>query len=451
MVKMLGFLYLICSLGLNAQDFGVWIATAHRIDFPKTNGKENQIKEIKSMIDEASDRGLTTVYIQIRARGDAFYQSKYEPWMESLSGRLGGNPGYDPLEIFIEYAKEKQIRVIGWFNVFKVADQSNTIKSVSSNKHPAEKHPSWILSSGSEKFLNPGIPDVREYISDVAKDVVANYDLDGIQLDFCRYPTTSFNDKKTELKYNKQKQTTSNWRRQNVTKTVELIRNKIKSVRENIVLSATPLGICKSVPNAKGLESYFEVYQDSYGWLENNLLDEIEPQIYWPIGNIPDGTGAKTSPDFTALSLDWQKNANGKLVRPGIALYKKPVLDQVDDIVSTALKNGNQGVVFYAWSQFKNSHIDLKKFQVHRKSDQLEPVSNPIKVEKLTSEQFLLHNPNKMIAAYDLLNEREDIISTGELSNQSVAMIKISNNVKLIRLYDSSRVVIGIIEPNKIK
>ena len=452
-IVLLGFILTFSLMKMSAQDFGVWVATAHRIDFPKSDGKENQIREMKELIDLASERGITTIYFQVRSRGDACYQSDYEPWAEALTGVLGLNPGYDPLDQFITYAKSKNMRVIGWFNVFKVADQSNQTKSKSKQKHPAEKYPSWILKSGTEKFLNPGIPEVRKYIAEVAADLVSKYDLDGIQLDFCRYPTTKYNDRSTEKKYNKKHLPVGDWRRQNITSTVRLIREAIQEEKPNILLTAAPLGICKAVPNARGLESYYEVYQDSYGWMDADLLDEVEPQIYWPLGNVPDGTGAKTSPDFAALSRDWQRNSNGKIVRPGLALYKQPVAEQAEELIVVALGNGNQGVVFYAWSQFKELNIDLTKFKKTNKDVSAKETQNEIqlKAEKLTTDQILLHNTDKKYYGYQLLDKSGSVLRSGIFGNESVVMITIDSTAEKIAVTDQNQTVIGSLFINQIK
>lgn len=448
--SVLYFSLLICLLSfvssqLTAQDFGVFIATAHRIDYPRTDGKDNQIQEMKNLVEEAGQKGINTLYFQVRGRGDAFYQSEYEPWSESLTGSLGKNPGWDPLAELIELAKAKNMKVIGWFNVFKIADQSNPVKSSSKIKHPAAAHPDWVLKSGSERFLNPGIPEVRKYIASVVEDLVSGYDLDGIQLDFCRYPTTKYNDAKTIRKYKPFKQSADDWRRDNVNQTVRLIREAITEKNPQMILSAAPLGICKSVPNANGLQSYYEVYQDSYGWMENDLIDEAVPQIYWPIGNIPDGTGAKTSPDYETLCKDWKLNSNGKSVKAGIALYKKPVFSQTGKQIEVALKAGHDGVVFYAWQQFRDLDLDLSQFKISGTNTGKQEMAADaeknvkFKFEKLTSTQILLYNDDDLSAgSYEISDENGIVKSSGKINRERVVLLSIDSSMKYVRLKNNA-------------
>jgi len=436
---------------LSAQEFGVWVATAHRIDFPKTNGSEDQKNELLRLVQTAADRGITTLYFQVRGRGDSFYQSDFEPWSESLTGKLGQDPGWDPLDVVIKEASKRNLKVIAWFNVYKITDGSNQTKSSSKKKHPVESHPKWVMKSGSERFLDPGIPDVRIYLAKVAADLVKKYPVDGVQLDFIRYPTTPFNDKKTVSSFKPKKMETDDWRRQNISETVKQIRDAIKAIRPGIEFSAAPLGIWKSIKGAAGLESYRQVYQDSFGWVRDGLVDAIMPQIYWPAGNIPDGTGASSSPDFNALTENWVNNCNPVPVIPGIALYKKPVFDQTEDLVRFALKAGAKGVAFYSWSQFLslnpgfiNSVSDLN-FRDKNQSDpqkEIEVVKpsqgNPdvIKVNRLSATSVLLvfEKDARPEGNWSLLSVEKVMIAEGKLAGSNSQILPFTEGADYIKL-----------------
>lgn len=447
------FVTLLISAGFfsnsSAQEFGVWIATAHRIDYPKTNGSDNQKAELISLVQTAADRGITALYFQVRGRGDSFYRSDFEPWSESLTGKLGQDPGWDPLDVVIREAKKRNLKVIAWFNVFKITDGSNQTKSASKLKHPVEAHPKWVMKSGSERFLDPGIPDVRHYIAKVAADLVKKYPVDGVQLDFIRYPTTQFNDKKTVASFKPKKIETEDWRRQNISETVRLIGEAIKKMRPGIELSAAPLGIWKSIPGAAGLESYHQVYQDSFGWVRAGWVDAIMPQLYWPAGNIPDGTGAKTSPDFYALAENWVKNCSPVPVIPGIALYKTPVFNQAEDLARFALSAGAKGVAFYSWSQFINLNPDfinsLTNFRTKNQSDpkkaiEIVPPSSGnqalISVSRLTPTSVLLvfEKDARPEGSWRLLSREKEILSEGKLGGNNSQILPVMEGAEFIKL-----------------
>jgi uncharacterized lipoprotein YddW (UPF0748 family) len=339
--------------GAAAQDYGVWVATAHRIDYPKTDGPANQLAELRDLVRTAGERNITTIYFQVRARGDAFYRSGLEPWSPHLTGDTGGDPGWDPLAELIAEAHRRGLKVTAWFNTLLAADTTTRLTGAGSARHPLRRHPEWRLQAGPETFLDPGIPAVREYVADVAADLVRKYPLDGLQLDFLRYPTRAYDDSATMSRHKPAGIAAADWRRQNITATLTAIRKKVKAIRPRLRFGVTPLGICKRTARSRGLESYHEVFQDGCGWLADGLLDEIAPQLYWTIGNEPEGPGRPPSPDFTDLLQSWRQLNTHVRFLPGIGLYKPPIFREAARQVTAALGAGADGVIFYSWTRFR--------------------------------------------------------------------------------------------------
>ncbi|MBN2432484.1 MAG: family 10 glycosylhydrolase [Acidobacteria bacterium] len=343
------FLFWNCVPG---QEYGVWVATAHRIDFPKTDGRTHQQAELRELVRIAAERHITTIYFQVRARGDAFFESTLEPWSPHLRGPAGEEPGWDPLAELIREAQRHGMKVSAWFNTFLVADRSTRLNGTAQERHPLRRHPEWRLAAGPEIFLDPGIPAVREYLAAVAADLARKYPLDGFQLDFLRYPTRSFDDSATMVRYKPDHLPAADWRRQNITAALTAIRQSVKAVRPRTRFGVTSLGICKRTARSRGLESYHEVFQDGCGWLEQGLLDEIAPQIYWTIGTDPEGPDQPPSPDFTDLLQTWRRlNADVRFL-PGIGLYKPQIFREAAFQVAAALSAGADGVIFYSWTHF---------------------------------------------------------------------------------------------------
>jgi len=82
----------------------VWMS---RFDYTE-RFKTHDPDSIRAYIDESfrqiHDANFNMVFFQVRGNADAFYQSKYEPWSILLTGTLGKNPGWDPLEFAIQTA-----------------------------------------------------------------------------------------------------------------------------------------------------------------------------------------------------------------------------------------------------------------------------------------------------------------------------------------------------------
>ena len=73
---------------------GVWISRFEYADIESTKSKTR----ITEIFERARTAKLNMIFFQVRGTGDAYYKSQYEPWAEPLTGTLGKNPGWDPLE-----------------------------------------------------------------------------------------------------------------------------------------------------------------------------------------------------------------------------------------------------------------------------------------------------------------------------------------------------------------
>lgn len=431
---------------VQAQIRAVWVATAHRIDYPKTNGAAAQQTELKNLIETAHQSGINTLIFQVRGRGDSFYQSDLEPWSESLTGTLGQNPGWDPLQVVLTEASRRPMRVIAWFNAFKIADATSQTRSVSSLRHPAAANPGWVLKAGGESFLNPGIPAVRDYLARVAADLVRRYAVDGIQLDFIRYPTTRFDDASTLKKYKDPSQSAADFRRWAVSETVREISEAVKSIRPGIEVSAAPLGIWKSIEGARGLESYHEVYQDSRGWTAAGYLDAIYPQIYWPAGGVSDGVNPGPAPDFNRLINDWVAGCRPVPVIAGIGIYKPPVLAQACSLESYSLQAGAAGVAFYSWTQFGG----VRKAPVtEQKNQTLPPPSEPVAITRIglhrlsAAHAFLVFPEGRAEPVTIRLSDAGGALLREETSNgESSYLIRVPAGTQQIRIFTKKEVLL---------
>ena len=78
----------------------------------------NSVTDVKGIIDRAAAAGFNVVYFQIRGNGDAYYKSALSPWAKKLTGTLGKDPGWDPLQTAIDEAHAKGIQLHAYWNVF---------------------------------------------------------------------------------------------------------------------------------------------------------------------------------------------------------------------------------------------------------------------------------------------------------------------------------------------
>lgn len=345
-----------------------WVATVHNIDYPSNTGLSvNTLKnEFITLLNSLKKAGINAVFVQIRPACDAFYNSPYEPWSEWLTGTQGVAPasGFDPLVFMVEETHKRGIEFHAWLNPYR-AVASISGSSIAST-HVSVVHPSWCVTYNSLKLLNPGLPQVRDYVRMVVADIVTRYSIDGIHFDdyFYPYPAngTTFNDNAAFAAYPRGFTNQNDWRRDNVNLLMGMINDTIKTIKPYVKFGVGPFGIWKSgVPaGITGLSSYSAIYCDPIAWLNDQSIDYVSPQLYWKIG---------TNQDFNTL-VDWwgtQANNKNRHCYAGMASYQLDpnggnwnVNDILNQIKSTRLINFKaQGECFFSSTSIKN---DMKNF-----------------------------------------------------------------------------------------
>ncbi len=136
---------------------------------------------------------LNALFVQVRGRGDAWYNSPYEPRAELLAGQPRD---FDPLRQIVEEAHANGLQVHAWLNTFLTWSGSRRPRNP---QHIFNAHPDWfardrhghcspIPNDDCEGiFLQPSNPAVQEHLFKVFTDVASRYDIDGIHFDYCRY------------------------------------------------------------------------------------------------------------------------------------------------------------------------------------------------------------------------------------------------------------------------
>lgn len=307
---------------------GVWISYLDINKWPKDY--EGFKQAVDSTMDRSAANGLNAVFVQVRPDGDAMYPSNYFPWSKFASGEQGKNPGYDPFAYIIQSAHSRGLQVHAWINPFRITGYLNRYSDLSSD-NPAiawandgdASNDRWVLLHNGEYYYNPAIWQVRQRIIDGVKEIVENYDIEGIHFDDYFYPGVNDNSEtqwfdKPEYVASGSTLSIADWRRDNVNQLIRGVYSTIKAVKPNVVFGVSPEG---SLAN---LHLDNRLFVDIDTWMtQPGYIDYIMPQIYW-------GFEAKTSSGqpaphaFSNCLRDWielKKNGNVKLY-VGMALYK---------------------------------------------------------------------------------------------------------------------------------
>jgi uncharacterized lipoprotein YddW (UPF0748 family) len=373
---------LLCCLfmgGLFAQKRemrGAWIATVNNIDFPSRKGltSSQQQAEFINIVNTLQRAGINAVFVQIRSVGDAMYPSEIEPWSEVITGRQGQPPlpYYDPLAFMIEACRKRGIEFHAWFNPYRVVSDVRTAR-LDSSKHVAARRPEWLLAFGNLRILDPGIPDVRNYIARVVMDVLRRYDVDGIHFDdyFYPYPVTgvSFNDDATYQRFPRGITNRNDWRRDNVNLLIRQLNDSIRSVKPWVKFGISPFGIWQNVSTSqplgsdtRGLQGFNDIFADSRRWAEMGWVDYLMPQVYWSIGF--------AVADYGKLIPWWNNNIFGRHLYIGQAAYRVGTSSSTDANFLRPIEIPNQirfhrtfanvrGSVFYNTTSLRNNPLGV--------------------------------------------------------------------------------------------
>ncbi len=353
---------------------GVWVATVNNIDWPSKPGlsEKDQKREAIELLDLLKENGMNAVVFQVRPTSDAFYKSELEPWSMYLTGTQGGDPGYDPLEFWVEQCHERNMELHAWLNPFRIAQSAKDPLSV---EHIAFKHPDWVVPYNGKLYFNPGIPEVREFVVKVVEDIVSRYDVDAIHFDdyFYPYPAAGevFRDYDAFVNYNNgfSSGQIDDWRRDNVNQTIQMLSEDIKLIKPWVKFGISPFGVWRNKSDdprgsntTAGTSSYRDLYADVLTWLENGWIDYVAPQIYWEIGH--------SSADYKELCNWWSENRHNSALYIGHALYKSNSQSTVEEwrkadqlpkqVELTREIEGIDGSIFYSAKHFKR---DLMGFQ----------------------------------------------------------------------------------------
>jgi uncharacterized lipoprotein YddW (UPF0748 family) len=331
----------------------VWLTTNFRLDWPPARyDAEYQKNALIEIFDDIRKKNFNTVYFQVRFNSTVLFKSSYEPMSFYITGKTGDTTAYDPLQFAIELAHKRGLEIHAWVNVAKCFD--GTEKNLIENpKHIYQKHPDWIIKDvrdGSTAYwFDPGLPAVREYLVDLIYEMAMNYDIDGVHYDYLRYPGKSFDDD-FSFGVHGGGMTKDDWRRNNLNEIAKGISERIKAEKPFLKIGAAPIGIYKNITYAKGLEGYYDAYQDAREWLKLGYIDYVVPQIYWDF----DG-----NPRFDIVAKDWVENSFGRSVVLGIGAYKPEVYSEMDKFIGLSRHINSGGVAFFRYKNIKNYNFNL--------------------------------------------------------------------------------------------
>ncbi len=325
----------------------VWLATIKGLDWPRTLATSpsqisRQKQELVEILDCLQAANVNVVLFQTRVRGNLFYPSSIETWCESLTGEGGKSPGYDPLAFAIEECHKRGMELHAWMVTIPLG--SDKVQKELGKSSIVKRNPHICKRFNGNWYLNPGHPETSQYLSRLVRDLLNRYDVDGVHLDYIRYPDRPrrFPDWNEFRKYGKGK-TLQQWRRDNITEIVRTLYKEVKSLKPWVKVSSAPLGKYRDTQRypSYGWNAYHTVFQEAQLWMREGIQDMIFPMLYY------------RDLHFYPFVLDWVENASGRWVVPGLGIYfLHPsegdwTLDEVERQLNFIRLNGADGEACY--------------------------------------------------------------------------------------------------------
>lgn len=323
----------------------VWLTTIGGIDWPHSYAQsersaEKQKEELRAILDRLQKANINTVLLQTRIRATTIYPSQYEPWDGCLSGFPGKSPGYDALRFAIDECHKRGMEVHAWVVTIPVGKWNSY-----GCRQLRKRFPRLIKRIDQDGYMDPEATQTGCYLAEMCREIVQRYDVDGIHLDYIRYPETwKFRIGKDQA-------------RGNITRIVEKIHQAVKKEKPWVKMSCSPIGKFDDLSRywSHGWNAYTKVAQDAQAWLKDGLMDELFPMMYF------------RGDQFFPFAIDWKEHSYGKIIAPGLGIYfldPKEGKWNISDITSELyhLRNIGEGHAFFRNKFLLDNHQGVYDF-----------------------------------------------------------------------------------------
>ena len=278
-------------------------------------------QQIADLMENCHQAGFNNILFQIRGNGTLFIPSSIEPLADEFAGN---DRGFDQLQVACTEAHRRGMALHAWVNVMPAWRGS---RPPADPRQLYNAHPDWFLKDQKGRrqplndfyvSLNPALPEVRKYLVNLFHDICARYPIDGLHLDYIRFPldkaprgadyprdarSLQLYRTATGKKPDQDRNAWTRWRRQQVTQLVSDIRRMLRRAKPQARLTVACSPDLQTARN-----TYF---QDGPSWLRQNLVDAAFVMNY-----------TADPATFRKRQETWLRAAPGKMVVPGLGVYK---------------------------------------------------------------------------------------------------------------------------------
>jgi uncharacterized lipoprotein YddW (UPF0748 family) len=320
--------------------------------------------EVSALVNTARANNFNAIIVEVRKRGDAYYNSTIEPKASDVSPQ-----SFDPLADLLTKAHTggRRIEVHAWITTYLI--WNNQGASPSQTNHPYLTHPEWLSVNnvganwdGGNYQFDAALPAVQKHVHSVAMDIISRYDVDGFHFDYVRYSGKEWGyhpgalDRfRRRYNFNGTPATTdANWlqfRRDQVSGLVRKVYLNAIALKPQMKISAATIcfapGITTDAQWFSSASAWTDVLQDWRGWMREGILDLNVPMAYF--------RQHTHAADWAAWSTFAKEHAYGHQVAMGQGSYLNYLTNVIPQLRSTRVPTVNSnataaGMAIYSYA-----------------------------------------------------------------------------------------------------
>lgn len=309
--------------------------------------------DINHIMRRCSDAGFSTVMFQVRGNATALYSSRQEIWAEQFNFEA---PGFDPLSQAVASAHANGLKIQAWVNMLPGwrGDQPPVDR-----RQLFHSRPEWFLQSrkgpqrglvkeGAYFWLNPCLPEVRFYLATICREIADDYEVDGIHLDYIRFPNDAPVDapadpascnlfrRERNIAPEQDPAAFASWKQECITRLVRNVRRELSRLHRPVELTVAVIADLQKAIN--------QLHQDWPVWARGGTIDAVFPMAY--------GTDDDR---FRRDVGDCVRSAGSVPVIAGVGAYRHQTPAQTVGQMDAAIALGAQGVAIYGYNKLEES------------------------------------------------------------------------------------------------
>lgn len=348
---------------------GVWLNYNEIAELVNKSSNYNEFKSnIQNIILKFKNYSVNTIFLHTRAFDDSFYNSAQFP-VSKYCADSNGKLKFDVLEAFLDIAHKENMKIHAWINPYRISFDSDITKL------PKDFLPyKWYNEDSQNQrlvicekgiYFNPASVEAQKHIINGIKEIIDNYNVDGIHFDDYFYPDTSpeiDSSYYNEYVENGGYLSLGNYRRQCVNALISSVYSVIKEKNKTIIFSISPSGSIENNIN--------QHFADVKLWASTSgYVDYLIPQIYYGFNN--------QKYPFENTVMEWEKIVSediGLII--GLPLYKIGEVDKFagqgknewidnNDIISRQIKYIKNNKEIKGYSLYSGSMLYSENLSEH--------------------------------------------------------------------------------------